>query len=168
MRIYVVVVQDRHVDVDMKLFVARDAAIAFARATAKDNCRHAEDYLETNVEGWLFYARYSCEGDCVIVITRELEDAQGEAMPKKEALDAYFAGYKALALDVGVLREFLPLRLELSMGAGTCVILDCNGAVLAGLHSAVDCGPMLPVAPHLVGFGKLFVEAANALAQQNG
>ena len=54
------------------MFTTADAAIDFARRAAREYNRHADDYEEAEIAGWLFHARYSCEGDSVWVIEKEL------------------------------------------------------------------------------------------------
>ena len=76
MKIYIVIIEDRHTDPIACPFTDPDKAIAEARRIAKDYCEHEEDYEEFNYgrdEGWLFYAEYSCEGDSVHVVTTELD-----------------------------------------------------------------------------------------------
>ena len=65
-------VNDRHTDTDAEVFTTADAAIDFARRAAREYNRHADDYEEAEIAGWLFHARYSCEGDSVWVIEKEL------------------------------------------------------------------------------------------------
>jgi len=73
--IYVVMVEDRHADLDAELFTDPEQAIAYARRTAHELCRHPESYEEETIEGWLFYARYSTEGDSVWVVEKTLDGA---------------------------------------------------------------------------------------------
>ncbi len=82
MNIYIVICQDRHVDTTAHPFTNPEKAIEWARRTAKEYCRFPEDYEEHDYgkdEGWIFYADYSCESDCIYVTTTELD---------KDVLDA--------------------------------------------------------------------------------
>jgi len=60
-------------DVEPFLFNAADTAIAYARKAALDNAREPADIQEQPIEGWLFYATYSPEGDAVWVVEKELD-----------------------------------------------------------------------------------------------
>ena len=70
--LYIVIWSDRHSDVTVHPFTDKDVAISEARRTAKEYCKHPEYYNEEQIDGWLFYAQYSCEGDNVRVVTAEL------------------------------------------------------------------------------------------------
>jgi len=70
--VYVVLINDRHADLEVELFTQPNVAIARARTLAKEYCRREEDYEEFRIANWLFYAKYSVEGDWVRVIEREL------------------------------------------------------------------------------------------------
>jgi hypothetical protein len=75
MKIYCVIIEDRHADVMVYPFTDPEVAISEARRIAKDFCRHEEDYQELDVgraAGWLFYAVYSGD-DHVRVVTTELD-----------------------------------------------------------------------------------------------
>jgi hypothetical protein len=66
------VISDRHGDTDVEIFTAADTAIAYAKAAATEYCRHPQDFAEEQIDGWLYYARYSCEGDNVRVVEKTL------------------------------------------------------------------------------------------------
>lgn len=73
MKIYVVIVQDRHSDIEIKLFANKEQAIDKARQLAHEYCSHKEDYEEDlECRGWVFFVRYSCEGDNIRVIEKTL------------------------------------------------------------------------------------------------
>ena len=78
-KLYVVINEDRHCVVDVKLYSDKKYAIEVARKLAKDFCRHDDDYEEVDLnpsmiaDGWLFYAIYSCEGDSVKVVKRVID-----------------------------------------------------------------------------------------------
>ena len=73
MKIYVIVVEERHTDVEVKVYADALLAVEEARGLAKSYCRYEEDYEESDVKGWLFHAQYSCESDSVVtVVEKEL------------------------------------------------------------------------------------------------
>ena len=83
MTIYVVMVEDRHVDTEAHLFSTAEKALDYARQVAADY-----DYPEEEAEadgdvmdvaalkdaGWLYYRALSPEGDCVWVLPKEVDD----------------------------------------------------------------------------------------------
>jgi hypothetical protein len=75
--VYVVLIEDRHADTDAQVFFTELEAITWARAKAKEYCHHEQDYEEVELnkwmkkDDWLFFVRYSCEGDSVRVMKRE-------------------------------------------------------------------------------------------------
>jgi isopropylmalate/homocitrate/citramalate synthase len=70
--VFLVFINDRHSDTDAEVFTSAEAAIEYARTTAREFARSPEDYIEADVRGWLFFATYSVENDCVWVIEKEL------------------------------------------------------------------------------------------------
>ena len=75
-KIYIVIWNDRHTDPTADVFSDKDAAINWARDNAKKSCRHKEDYEEKDIgrdQGWVFYASYSCESDCIWVVESEID-----------------------------------------------------------------------------------------------
>jgi len=75
MRVYAVVVEDRHADIDVcSIHYDRGFAINKARTLAKEYCRHEEDYEERTFpgSGLIFAGTYSCESDNVGVYESEL------------------------------------------------------------------------------------------------
>jgi len=81
--LFVVIIQDRHTDVDAEVFNTSEAAIAYAKKSVEQYCRHKEDIEEgLNEEmirgGWVYYCRYSCESDCVYVMKKMLNPALPE------------------------------------------------------------------------------------------
>jgi len=71
--VYVVIIEDRHADTDVEVWQDKEAAISRARAFAQARCKHSEYYSEENIAEWLFFAKYSTEGDCTRVVERELQ-----------------------------------------------------------------------------------------------
>lgn len=74
MEIYIVITEDHHDDTRIELFRNMESAINNAKCMAMASCSHIEDYTEHNspLEGVLFFAEYSCEGDSVMVKVGEL------------------------------------------------------------------------------------------------
>jgi hypothetical protein len=76
MQIFVVIVEDRHIDVDVEVYSDRAVAIARARAVAEANAVELEDIEEDdNCTPYEYYADYSTEGDCVRVVAKILDTA---------------------------------------------------------------------------------------------
>ncbi|MCK5021479.1 MAG: hypothetical protein KAS32_30990 [Candidatus Peribacteraceae bacterium] len=46
MKIYIIVTEDRHTDVEVKPYRDKDAAVEEAKRMAKEYCRFTEDYEE--------------------------------------------------------------------------------------------------------------------------
>ena len=72
MNIYIVVLQDRHIDVGVYPFTDLSEAIKKAKDLAVGSCNNPDDYKEEVIDGWEFFAVYSCEGDFVSVRECEL------------------------------------------------------------------------------------------------
>lgn len=73
--IYIALIEDRHTDVEACAFSTPEAAIDFA----KDCALAAVDgdwseVKEEDIDGWLYHACYSPEGDSVRVVERVLDD----------------------------------------------------------------------------------------------
>lgn len=73
MKLYVAITADRHTAPEPNVFTTAEAAIEFARNEALANARSEADIEEEPVEGRLFHARYSDEGDSVWVVQKELD-----------------------------------------------------------------------------------------------
>lgn len=73
MKIYIAIVEDRHTDTEVYPFSTPEAAIQFAWSEAEKNARRMEDIEEETIDGWLYYACYSTEGDCVRVVAKDLD-----------------------------------------------------------------------------------------------
>ena len=74
MKIYCVIIEDRHFEVEIEAWADKDAAITRARSLAKKYCRFEEDYEERQLANWVFYAAYSCESDFVRVVECEVNN----------------------------------------------------------------------------------------------
>ena len=73
MKIYNVIIDDRHCDTTPKPFISKDAAIDYARSKANEYCSYPEDFEESEIDGWLYHATYSCEGDSVWVTEHDVD-----------------------------------------------------------------------------------------------
>lgn len=73
MKIYSVIWKDRHADTTSKPFLDLDEAIAWARKNVQDICS-PEDYKESTINGWEFFAEYSGEGDCIYITSEFIEE----------------------------------------------------------------------------------------------
>lgn len=74
MKIYLVMIQDRHTDAEAIPFSTAARAVAYARKVATESARQLEDFEELEVpEDWLYYAKYSVESDCVWVVEKDLD-----------------------------------------------------------------------------------------------
>lgn len=77
--LFTVLVQDRHSDPDVEVFVEKDDAIRRARVLVEEGARHPEDVEVEELnpamvrEGWVWFCRYSREGDSVTVMARQLQ-----------------------------------------------------------------------------------------------
>ena len=74
MELYVAMVDDRHTDPYARLFTTPERAIDYARRLAEENAARPQDVEESEVEGWLYHATWSTEGDAVWVVPREVEN----------------------------------------------------------------------------------------------
>jgi hypothetical protein len=77
--VYVVLVQDRHADPDIKVFADAIDAIEYADRELKTGSRHCPENIEVYEltqsmldDGWIFFATYSCEGDSVRVTKHQV------------------------------------------------------------------------------------------------
>ena len=76
MRVYVAHLSDRHCDHQVKVFRKVKDSITHAEEWAKNGAEHNDCKViehRNPPDGWLYYARYSEEGDCVWVTEEELE-----------------------------------------------------------------------------------------------
>lgn len=69
--IFIVVVEDRHIDVEVTPFASLRAANSYLDEIVSDYCRDENDIEEVELThnmkqaGWVRSVRYSCEGDSV-------------------------------------------------------------------------------------------------------
>jgi len=77
MEVYIAIWKDRHTDTTAHPFSNQNMAIDWARMKAKKMAEaYPEDYEEHDYgrdEGWVFYAEYSGEGDCIYVVESEMD-----------------------------------------------------------------------------------------------
>lgn len=69
---FVVLIEDRHVDINVELFEELDDAILYAKETANEYCQNKEDYKEIKIDTCLFYVEFSCEGDNIHIIEKNI------------------------------------------------------------------------------------------------
>lgn len=72
MKIYNVIIEDRHVDVEAYPFSDKEKAIEFARNQAKELAAYSNQIKEKDIESWILYIFYS-EEDCISVREYELD-----------------------------------------------------------------------------------------------
>lgn len=75
MKIYIAMLNDRHTDAEPFPCSTPERAIERARALAVENSRDGGASIDDSEtpSGWLYYAIYSEEGDCVWVIAKDLD-----------------------------------------------------------------------------------------------
>ena len=79
--VYVVIIEDRHSDTDAEVFTSQEIAILRAGQLVGSYTRdpvEPEDIeygLTASMvrDGWVWYCRYSCEGESVRVLRREID-----------------------------------------------------------------------------------------------
>lgn len=69
MDLYVVMVNDRHTDPEPHLFTTEDAALGYARETARG---WLVEYLG-GADGWLYYAQHPTESDSIWVLKKMVD-----------------------------------------------------------------------------------------------
>lgn len=73
MEVFIAMIADRHTDPEPHPFSTADAAIEYARQCAHEYAHDPADIEEETIGGWLYYARYSPEGDRVWVLTKTMD-----------------------------------------------------------------------------------------------
>jgi len=80
--IWIVLVEERHADVEALPFSTEDGAMAAAREAAMENAVHGDVGWDAELndamrkDGWVLYLPYGPEGDCVRVIRRQMDGGQ--------------------------------------------------------------------------------------------
>lgn len=76
MNVYVLIIEDRHCDVDAHVYASKEEAIERARTIANQYCKWGEvdETLTGSMRqsGWVYHGIYSCENDSVTVLEREV------------------------------------------------------------------------------------------------
>lgn len=72
MSLYALIVNDRHLDTEVRVFTTAELAIAAARLETSERGWWIE---EEPIDGWLIHASHPTEGDHLQVVEVELEDA---------------------------------------------------------------------------------------------
>jgi len=72
--VFALVIEDRHSDTGVEVWTDRDAAIARAKALATEYAGYNGGPVdERAIQGWEYYASYSCENDSVRVVKVKLQ-----------------------------------------------------------------------------------------------
>lgn len=80
MNVFVVVVKDRHIGIDVRVFSKGSRAFDYAREQAAANASDPDDIDEQDLtegmvkEGWVFFCVYSIEDDIVYVQKRKVDE----------------------------------------------------------------------------------------------
>lgn len=72
---WIVLVEDRHADVDALPFSTEEAATAKARDLVPEFAEEEPLNESMRRSGWVLYLPYGTEGDCVRVVKRTMDDA---------------------------------------------------------------------------------------------
>lgn len=72
---WIVLVEDRHSDVNAVPFTTEAAAITAARDAAGSDASEEPLNDAMRRDGWVLYLPYGTEGDCVRVVKRAMDDA---------------------------------------------------------------------------------------------
>ena len=73
MDVWIVLVEDRHTDVDAVPFSTEERAVEYARKQAPDDATSGPLNDAMRRDGWVFYLPYGSEGDCIRVIKRTMD-----------------------------------------------------------------------------------------------
>ena len=78
--VYVVLINDRHCDDDVEIFANPVDAIDYAEKEVREGAGKYPEDIEIHeltagmlADGWVFYGVYSCEGDSVRVMKRQVQ-----------------------------------------------------------------------------------------------
>ena len=77
MEVWIVLIEDRHADVEALPFSTEEAAFAEARDSVPDDAEEGELNDAMRRDGWVLYLPYGTEGDCVRVVKRTLGGTGG-------------------------------------------------------------------------------------------
>lgn len=70
---WIVLVEDRHADVDALPFSSEERAVVAARDAAPDDAENEPLTDGMRKDGWVLYLPYGPEGDCVRVAKRTMD-----------------------------------------------------------------------------------------------
>ena len=71
--VWVVLIEDRHSDVDALPFSTEEAAAAKARDSVPEDAEEGQLTDGMRKSGWVLYLPYGSEGDCVRVVKRTMD-----------------------------------------------------------------------------------------------
>jgi hypothetical protein len=74
--VWVVMIEDRHSDVDALPFSTEEAAVAKARDSVPDDAEEEQLTTAARRDGWVLFLSYGTEGDCVRVIKRAMDGSE--------------------------------------------------------------------------------------------
>ena len=74
---WIVLIEDRHADVDALPFSTKEGAVQAACAAAPDNAQDVQLTTGMRREGWVLFLSYGSEGDSVRVIKRTMDKVPG-------------------------------------------------------------------------------------------
>ena len=70
---WIVLIEDRHSEVDARPFSSEERAIEYARSQVDDTDLPADLNDAMRSDGWVLYVPYGTEGDCVRVVKRTMD-----------------------------------------------------------------------------------------------
>jgi hypothetical protein len=71
MTVYLVILEDRHTDVSVDVYADKERAIQAAEQI-RDSYEYTPEEPDEDIDGWLFNATLSTEGDCIRVEEAEV------------------------------------------------------------------------------------------------
>jgi len=74
MTVYVVLIEDRHSDVGVEIFLDASRAIEYAENIALEYSSYPDDIEVVKSEGRLYHAIYAGDSDAVTVISKEVHE----------------------------------------------------------------------------------------------
>ena len=73
MTVYLLIVEDRHTDVEVRVFATVAAAVASAKELQAEY-DYEPDEPDEPIDGWIYHATLSCDGDCLRVQSAVVRD----------------------------------------------------------------------------------------------
>ena len=74
MEVWIVLIEDRHSDVEALPFSSEELAVTAARSAAPDDALDAVLTTGMRRDGWVLYIPYGPEGDCIRVVKRTMDE----------------------------------------------------------------------------------------------